>query len=129
MKALRTIILAAAIAAAVSCRDNRTPGFAIVIDSRSYSEAKAGIDGYQELVKSRGLHPILVIDRWGMPDSIRSELIRLYNDKDHPIEGCVFIGDIPIARTREAQHMTTAFKMDQDGQFDRTEYTVASDRF
>ena len=121
--------MAATVAAAVSCRENPAPGFAIVIDSRSYSEAKAGIDGYQELVKGRGLHPILVIDRWGVPDSIRSELIRLYNDKDHPIEGCVFIGDIPIARTREAQHMTTAFKMDQDGQFDRTEYTVASDRF
>ena len=100
-----------------------------MIDPQSYSEAKAEIDDYLKLVQSRGLHPILVIDSWGVPDSIRAELIRLYNDKVYPIEGCVFIGDIPIARTRDAQHFTTAFKMDQDGQFDRTEYTVASDRF
>ena len=122
------LILFAAVLAA-SCKRDTVPGFAIVIDRESYSRARTEIDGYQELVESRGLHPILVIDRWGIPDSIRAELIRLYNAKDYPIEGCVFIGDIPIARTREAQHFTTAFKMDQDGQFDRTEYTVASDRF
>ena len=113
----------------VSCNSSKESGFAIVIDPESYDQAKTEIDGYMNTVQSRGLHPILVIDRWGVPDSIRAELIRLYNDKVYPIEGCVFIGDIPIARTRDAQHFTTAFKMDQDGQFDRTEYTVASDRF
>ncbi len=100
-----------------------------MIDPQSYNEAKAEIDQYQQLVARRGLHPVLVIDQWGVPDSIRAKLIELYHDKNHPIEGAVFIGDIPIARVRDAQHMTTAFKMDQDGQFDRTEYTVASDRF
>lgn len=114
---------------AVSCSKEQAPGFAIVIDPQSYSEAKTEIDQYQALVASRGLQPILVVDEWGVPDSIRAKLIELYQAKSHPIEGCVFIGDIPIARTREAQHMTTAFKMDQDGQFDRQEYTVASDRF
>ena len=113
----------------VSCNSSKESGFAIIIDPESYDQAKTEIDGYMNTVQSRGLHPILVIDRWGVPDSIRAELIRLYNDKVYPIEGCVFIGDIPIARTRDAQHFTTAFKMDQDGQFDRTEYTVASDRF
>ena len=112
----------------VSCSDKKS-GFAIVIDPDSYREAKTQIDDYLNTVQNRGLHPILVIDRWGVPDSIRAELIRLYKSKEFPIEGCVFIGDIPIARVRDAQHMTTAFKMDQDGQFDRTEFTVASDRF
>lgn len=112
-----------------SCTRQQVPGFAIVIDPESYHQAQAEIDQYQLLVESRGLKPILVIDRWGVPDSIRQVLVTLYNAKENPIEGCVFIGDIPIARTRDAQHMTTAFKMDQDGQFDRTEYTVASDRF
>lgn len=114
---------------AVSCNSSKKSGFAIVIDQESYNQARTEIDGYMNTVQSRGLHPILVIDRWGVPDSIRAELIRLYNNKEYPIEGCVFIGDIPIARTRDAQHFTTAFKMDQDGQFDRTEFTVASDRF
>ncbi len=121
------VVFAALLAA--SCTKQQTPGFAIVIDPESYSQVQTEIDQYQLLVESRGLKPILVIDKWGVPDSIRQTLITLYNAKENPIEGCVFIGDIPIARTREAQHMTTAFKMDQDGQFDRTEYTVASDRF
>lgn len=128
MKKSLLIGLAAAFMAA-SCTKQVTPGFAIVIDPKSYSEAQSEIDQYQKTVESRGLKPILVVDNWGVPDSIRAELIRLYNAKENPIEGCVFIGDIPIARTREAQHMTTAFKMDQDGDFDRQEYTVASDRY
>ena len=129
MKHLIRSIFILAICMAISCAEYNGTGFAIIIDQESYNQAKTEIDDYQRLVESRGLHPILVIDRWGVPDSIRAELIRLYNAKDYPIEGCVFIGDIPIARTRDAQHFTTAFKMDQDGQFDRTEFTVASDRF
>ena len=126
MKRVLSILFATLLVA--SCTRDFTPGFAIVIDAESYSQAKSEIDQYQELVKSRGLQPILVVDRWGIPDSIRAELIRLYDAKDYPIEGCVFIGDIPIARTRDAQHMTTAFKMNET-KFDRSESWVATDRF
>ena len=122
----------AAIAAAlmlVSCSQQQETGFAIVIDQESYRQAQTEIDQYQKTVESRGLKPILVIDRWGVPDSIRQELIRLHADKTAPIEGCVFIGDIPVPMVRDAQHMASAFKMDQDGRFDRTEYCIPTDRF
>ena len=112
-----------------SC-SQRTSGFAIVIDPESYREAKTEIDGYTELVKSRGLYPYLIIDRWGNPDSIRSCLKQLAADRHHPIEGCVLIGDIPVVMVRDAQHMTTALKMDQfNPSFSRNEYCVPSDRF
>ncbi len=124
----RIAVLAAAALLLVSCKKSETSGFAIVVDPVSYNEAKAEIDGYQKTVENRGLHPILVIDRWGVPDSIRAELIRLYNAKDYPIEGCVFIGDIPVAMVRDAQHMASAFKMDQDA-FPRIESHIPSDRF
>ena len=101
-----------AFAFCVSCTESK-PGFAIVIDSQSYKEAKTEIDRYCSLVESRGLYPYLIIDRWGQPDSIRQQLITLYNDRKHPIEGCVFIGDIPVVMVRDAQHFTTALKMDQ----------------
>jgi len=124
-----TLILAAGMLLA-SCARQPMSGFAIVIDPQSYSEAKTEIDEYVGTVESRGLKPFLVIDRWGVPDSIRAELIRLHSQKENPIEGCVFIGDIPIAMVRDAQHMASAFKMDQDGtKFDRTEYCVPTDRF
>ena len=112
-----------------SCSNAKRDGFAVVIDKQSYSEAKTEIDGYLKTVEKRGLHPILVIDRWGIPDSIRAELIRLYNAKSNPIEGCVFIGDIPIAKVRDAQFLTSAFKMDQGGRNAMADYCVSTDRF
>ena len=126
---IRTLTFAVLTALMLSC-STKEPGFAVVIDSQSYREAKAEIDRYMEVVRSRGLYPILVIDRWGNPDSIRQTLIGLYNDAGHPIEGCVFIGDIPVVMVRDAQHFTTALKMDQyNPQFSRNEYCVPSDRF
>lgn len=112
-----------------SCTKSNTPGFAIVIDQESYNQAKAEIDQYQQVVASRGLEPILVIDRWGVPDSIRQELIRLYSTPTHPIEGCVFIGDIPVPMLRDAQHMTTAFKMNQESDEGIAASSVPSDRY
>lgn len=124
------LTLAAGTLLLASCARQQVSGFAIVIDPQSYAEAKSEIDKYVETVQMRGLKPILVVDRWGVPDSIRAELIRLHNAKDYPIEGCVLIGDIPVPMVRDAQHMASAFKMDQDGsKFDRTEYCIPSDRF
>jgi hypothetical protein len=43
-------------------------------------------------------------------------------------EGAVFIGDIPVPMIRDAQHLTSAFKMDQDRySWDRS--SVPSDRY
>ena len=123
------IILFAAILMASCTGTGSRDGFAVVIDPQSYKEAKAEIDRYMQVVESRGLHPILVIDRWGIPDSIRAELIRLYNAKNNPIEGCVFIGDIPVAKVRDAQFLTSAFKMDQGGRNAMADYCVSTDRF
>ena len=123
------LILFAAMILASCGNSTKRDGFAVVIDPQSYKEAKAEIDQYLKVVESRGLHPILVIDRWGIPDSIRAELIRLYNAKENPIEGCVFIGDIPIAKVRDAQFLTSAFKMDQGGRNAMADYCVSTDRF
>lgn len=126
---MKKILFALSLAACLISCGGKDSGFAIVIDSESYNQARTEIDAYQALVKSRGLNPILVIDRWGVPDSIRAELIRLHNSKSSPIEGCVFIGDIPVARVRDAQFMTSAFKMDQDGRHPMSDYCISTDRF
>ena len=125
----RFIAIAFAATLVLSCSKPQRDGFAIVIDQQSYKEARTEIDGYMKTVSNRGLHPILVIDRWGVPDSIRAELKRLYCANSHPIEGCVFIGDIPIAKVRDAQFLTSAFKMDQGGRNAMADYCVSTDRF
>lgn len=103
-------------------------GFAIVVDPKSYAEAKNEISAYAQSVENSGLKTVTVIDKWGIPDSIRAELKKLYNDKKNPIEGVVFIGDIPIPMIRDAQHLTSAFKMNQEA-YPREESSVPSDRF
>jgi len=128
MKKCILLLFVAVLLASCAGTGNRD-GFAVVIDPQSYKEAKAEIDRYMQVVQSRGLHPILVIDRWGVPDSIRAQLIRLYNAPANPIQGCVFIGDIPIAKVRDAQYLSSAFKMDQSGRYPMSDYCISTDRF
>lgn len=103
-------------------------GFAIVIDPKSYNEAKTQVEAYASAVEQlHGMKPYIVIDRWQVPDSIRATLIRMHSQKQDPVIGAVFVGDIPVAMVRDAQHMTSAFKMDQ--RRDRRESSVPSDRY
>ena len=116
--------------AAIGCFINMQArdGFAIVIDQKSYNEAKVQVDAYAAAVEQlHGMKSYIVIDRWQVPDSIRATLIRMHSQKQDPIIGAVFVGDIPVPMVRDAQHMTSAFKMDQ--QRDRHESSVPSDRY
>lgn len=109
-----------------SCTDSQT-GFAIVIDTESYENAKNEIDAYVDVLESEGLATHLLIRNYDHPDSLKNELVALYSAKT-PIEGAVFIGDIPIVATINAQHMTSAYKMDQD-HYGLETANVPSDRF
>ena len=103
-------------------------GFAIVIDPKSYEEARSEVDAYAAAVESTdGLTVYTVVDRWGVPDSIRATLQRMHADPETALEGVVLVGDIPIAMIRDAQHLTSAFKMNQKA--DRRQSSVPSDRF
>ena len=101
--------------------------FAIVVDQKSYDEAKNEIDAYRASVENEGLGTYLLIDDWKRPEPIREQLIQLHADKKAPLEGCVFIGDIPIAMVRDAHHLTSAFKMSPKA--DWQESSVPSDRY
>ena len=103
-------------------------GFAIIIDPVSYKEAKAEVEAYAQSVEKQGLKTYIVEDVWNNPDSIRACIKALATKKDAPIEGVVFIGDIPVAMIRDAQHFTSAFKAKQD--LKKLEFSsVPSDRF
>ncbi|MCD8317685.1 MAG: HEAT repeat domain-containing protein [Paraprevotella sp.] len=103
-------------------------GFAIVIDSTSYQKAQPEVEAYaQAIERCNGLKVYTIIDKWQVPDSIRATLRRMHEQKSEPIVGAVFIGDIPVAMIRDAQYMTSAFKMNQKN--DRRESSVPSDRF
>ena len=102
--------------------------FAIVVDEKSSAEASAELKSYAHAIEDvQGLKVHTIIDRWGVPDSIRSVLYHLYKDKESPLCGAVFVGEIPVPMVRDAQHMTSAFKMDQ--KYDRNQSSVPSDRY
>ena len=120
------IIAVAALTATTVLADRK--GFAIVIDTVSQREAAAELQAYIEALELvQGYHVYTIADRWGCPDSLRRELQRLHSLKHNPIVGAVFIGDIPVPMIRDAQFLTSAFKMRQDRPWE--ESSVPSDRY
>lgn len=102
--------------------------FAVFVDNETWRHCSPSIEAYREVLGSEGLGTHIFIDDWQSPEQVRDIIRRLAKSRKQPLEGAVFIGDIPVARIGGAQHMTTAFKMNEAA-FDRTESWVASDRF
>ena len=101
--------------------------FAIVTDEKSYEQAKNEIDAYRTSVEQEGLGTYLLIDDWKSPQPIRELLIKLHADKKAPLEGCAFVGDIPVPMVRDAQHLCSAFKRKQSDAWHKS--SVPSDRY
>lgn len=99
--------------------------FAIIADDSTYNAAKAELIRYKNTIESKGIGTYIIHAKWKNPDSIRQILQQLYH-KDH-LEGAVLVGDIPVPMIRDAQHLTSTFKMDQRINWQRS--SVPSDRF
>ena len=104
--------------------------FAIVTDSKTYENCRLEINAYRTALGRDGLAVYTIHSEWSSPEQIRAELKRLYekNLKKMPLEGVVFIGDVPYVSVQNAQHMTTAFKMNEQ-RFPIEEASVTSDRY
>jgi len=125
MKLYHLMLLLAAIVFA-SCGQKEKSGFAIIVDVNTYNVAQTQVDAYAQSIEKQGLKTFIIQDTWHHPDSIRNYLKDLY--KNNKLEGAVFIGDIPVPMIRGAQHMASAFKMDED-RFPMNRSSVPSDRF
>lgn len=110
-----------------ACTKKTQNGIAIVIDKENYEKVQTEIEAYKKVLEEEGLKTYLLVKNYPTPDSLKKDLLALYTSKK-PIEGAVFIGNIPIAMVSDAQHMTTAFKMNQK-HFGLEEASVPSDRF
>lgn len=98
---------------------------AVVVDTKTYNKATLAVDNYVESISGPQRKGLLLIDKWGSPDSIRFYLEKLFVEQN--LEGAILIGDIPVPMIRDAHHLTTAFKMDQKRSWD--ESSVPSDRY
>lgn len=101
--------------------------FAIVIDESSYQQTKDAVDAYSHIVEKDGLGTYVVHGVWKSPEEIKAILVRLHKQSLLKLEGAVFIGDIPIPMIRDAQHLSSAFKMNQKRDWKMS--SIPSDRF
>ncbi|RFS26577.1 HEAT repeat domain-containing protein [Chitinophaga silvatica] len=100
--------------------------FAIVVDDVTLQKSGAAIKAYKQALEAQGLATYIVSKKWGQPEEIRAVLQKLYK-APIKLEGAVLVGDIPVPMIRNAQHLTSAFKMDQRHDWKRS--SVPSDRF
>ncbi len=100
--------------------------FVIIVDQATYDAVGSSIEAYRDAIERDGLPTYIVADSWTSPDQIKSQLMDLHKGK-MPIEGAVFVGDIPVVMSRDAQHFASAFKMSQDQ--DWKESSAGTDRF
>lgn len=101
--------------------------FAIFIDQKSYDHVADAVKAYRNSIEADHLGTYLAVDNWQSPEAIKKLIVQWHSDRKQPLEGAVFVGDIPIPMIRDAQYLTSAFKMDQ--RRDWKESSVASDRF
>ena len=101
--------------------------FAIVIDNVTYEKVGDDVRAYRDALEADGLATYIICGAWENPDQVKAQIKKVYA-KAKNFEGVVFIGDVPYVMVRNAQHMTTAFKMDEK-KFPIDESSVASDRF
>lgn len=100
--------------------------FAIFVDKATAQACRAELEAYRDVITAEGLPAEILAGDWATPEQVRDCIRHLYDEKG--LEGAVFVGDIPVAMVRGAQHFTSAFKMDQQ-QFPMFDSSVPSDRF
>jgi len=102
----------------------KAPTIAVVVDNVTYDKAKSSVDNYCRALEEEGKNVALFAQAWENPESVREALSSVSD-----LEGAVFIGDIPIAMVQDAQHLTSAFKIDQTRFKSQQRISVATDRY
>lgn len=101
--------------------------FVIIVDDNTFSKAEKELLAYKKSVEDDGIGTYIIYHNWNSPTEIRNILKKLYTEVQQPLEGAVFVGDIPIPMLREAQYLTSAFKMSETIGWERS--SVPSDRY
>ncbi len=127
MTRLRLSALSALLLAAALPLSAQRHSFAVVTDPETFRHCGGAIETYRQAVCGDGLDAFVAVRDWSCPDELRDSLRHYYASRS--LAGAVFVGDVPIAMVRRAQHLTSAFKMDEDGSFPMRDSSVPSDRF
>lgn len=100
--------------------------FAIITDSPTWEKCAAEMTDFAGQLGNEDLPTFIVHARWKSPEQVKKVIKDLY--KKHSLEGVMFVGDVPVAMIRKGQHLTSAFKMDEE-KYPWIDSSVPSDRF
>lgn len=100
--------------------------FAVITDTPTWQACSNEMQRYSDILAAEQLPAFIVHHNWKNPEEVKKVIRDLH--KKHKLEGVVFVGDVPVPMIRKAQHMTSAFKMDEK-KFPMFESSVPSDRF
>ena len=119
--------IAAAQVKVEKCGVKSSTAFAIITDSETLSKCSEEFHAYKQVLEEEGLGTYIISADWKGPEEVKAEILALAGKKSR-LEGVVFAGDIPIVKVRQGQHLTTAFKMNEEA-WPMEESSVPSDRF
>ena len=119
--------IAAAQVKVEKCGVKSPTAFAIITDSETLSKCAEEFHAYKQVLEEEGLGTYIISADWKGPEEVKAEILALAGKKPR-LEGVVFAGDIPIVKVRQGQHLTTAFKMNEEA-WPMEESSVPSDRF
>lgn len=102
-----------------------TTSFAIFTDTPTWEECGEEIQQFARQLDSEQLPTFIVHANWKNPEQVKKLIKKLHSDSR--LEGVMFAGDIPVTLIRKAQHLTSAFKMDETEPW--IDSSVPSDRF
>ena len=119
--------IAAAQVKVEKCGVKSPTAFAIITDSETLSKCSEEFHAYKQVLEEEGLGTYIISADWEGPEEVKAEILALAGKKPR-LEGVVFAGDIPIVKVRQGQHLTTAFKMNEET-WPMEESSVPSDRF
>ena len=111
----------------IKCNKKAQTSFAIITDSETYWQCAAQFNAYRDVLQQEGLGTYIIHADWQNPDQVKEAILKVASRRPK-LEGIVLAGDVPVVMVREAQHMTTAFKMNEKT-WPVFESSVPSDRF
>ena len=100
--------------------------FAVITDTPTWQACADELQNYADVLAEEELPTFIVHHNWKSPEEVKKAIKNLH--KKHNLEGVVLVGDIPVPMIRKAQHMTSAFKMDEE-KYPFVDSSVPSDRF
>ena len=105
------------------------PRFLILCDIETQEAIGKELGLYRDAIQADGLEAQVLTSTWNRPERVRDVLRKFYEEEGvGPLVGAALVGRIPVPMLRDAQHLTSAFKMDQV-RYPMRRSSVPSDRF